>query len=283
MNKIWQTSKRQIDYSQRTLVMAILNATPDSFSDGGKFLSVDQAVKHVEKLIDEGADIIDVGGESTRPGSKRVSIPEEIDRVVPVISAISDRFDIPISIDTSKSEVAETAIQNGAEIINDVSGLKFDQNIAKVAAKYDSGLVLMHLSGSFSEMHLKLPDANILTEVTDGLYKSIHKAKEFGVSADQICLDVGIGFSKTFEQNLELIGKLGELIEAFSEFPMLIGTSRKSFIGKIMNDSPPDQRLYGTIASNAIACWNGVNIVRVHDVKQTVQALKVVEAIKGKL
>ncbi len=283
MNKYWQTSKREIDYSGKTRVMAILNVTPDSFSDGGKFYSVENALVQAEKLIEEGADILDIGGESTRPNSERVSIEVEIKRVVPIIEAISKRFDIPISIDTSKSEVAEKAFESGAEIINDISGLKFDERIAEIAAKYKTGLVLMHLRGNFEEMHRQNPVEDILSEVANGFQQSIEKAKSFGVKNEQICLDVGIGFSKTFEQNLELIAKMNKLCKEFPIFPMLFGASRKSFIGKILNEELPENRLNGTLATNVLAAWNGANIVRVHDVKATVEALKVTEAIKREL
>ena len=278
--KIWKTSQRQFDYAEKTLVMAILNVTPDSFSDGGKFADVDAALKQAEKLIAEGADILDIGGESARPNAKGVSIEEEIRRTSPVIEVIKSRFDIAISIDTSKAKVAENAVKSGAEIINDVSGLRFDERIAEVAAKHQTGLVLMHLRGTFETMHEKKESENIVREVAEGFRFSIEKAHEFGVKKEQIALDIGIGFSKTFEQNLELIAKLDKLTTEFSEFPMLVGTSRKSFLGKILSDAPSDQRLQASTASAAIAVWNGAKIVRVHDVKATVETLKTVEAIK---
>lgn len=280
MKEYWQTSKREINFSHKTLVMAILNVTPDSFSDGGKFNSIESALKQAEKIIKEGADILDIGGESTRPNSERVSAEDEINRVVPIIKAIVKRFDIPVSIDTSKSEVAEKAIESGAEIINDISGLKFDERIAVISAKYKTGLVLMHLRGSFEEMHKQEPVADIFWEVSRGFRESIKKAKSFGVKDEQICLDIGIGFSKTFEQNLELIAKMDKLCKEFSKFPMLVGNSRKSFIGKILGEDLPEKRLNGSLAANVLAVWNGANIIRVHDVKETVEALKVAEAIK---
>ncbi|MBA3631608.1 MAG: dihydropteroate synthase [Acidobacteria bacterium] len=283
MNKIWRTSKREIVYSDKTLVMAILNVTPDSFSDGGKFFSIDNALRQAEILITEGADILDIGGESTRPNSKGVSAEEEIRRVAPVIEAVAKRFDVPISIDTSKAKVAESAINAGAEIINDISGLRFDETVAPVAAKYKTGLILMHLRGEFETMHKLEPVADIFQEVSNGFHWSIKKAEGYGVKKEQIALDVGIGFSKTFEQNLELIAKLNTFCQEFSSFPILIGTSRKSFIGKILGDVSTDERLQGSLASAAIAVWNGANIVRVHDVKTTVETLKVVEAIKNQL
>ena len=260
--------------------MAILNITPDSFSDGGKFSTVEKALEQAGKFIREGATILDVGGESTRPNADKVAIDEELRRVVSVIEKISEQFDIPISIDTSKSEVAEKAVEAGAEIINDISGLRFDKKIAEVAAKYKTGLILMHSRGEFETMHKQKAVENVLREVADDLHQSIEKANEYGVENKRIAVDVGIGFSKTFEQNLELIAKLDKLCKEFKSFPMLIGTSRKSFIGKILNDAPTENRLNGTLATNVIAAWNGANIVRVHDVKETVEALKVVDAIE---
>jgi dihydropteroate synthase len=283
MRKIWQTSKRQIDYGEKTLVMAILNVTPDSFSDGGKINSIDEALRRVEKFAREGADIIDVGGESTRPNGEPVTKEEEIRRVVPVIEAIATRFDLPISIDTWKSEVAEKASEAGAEIINDISGLLFDERIARIAAKYKTGLIAMHLRGTFETMHKTAPAEDILTDVSSHFRRSIEKARSFGIRNESIALDVGIGFSKTFEQNLELIAKLGKLVKEFPEYPMLVGTSRKSFIGKITGKALPSERLNGSVSSAAIAVWNGANIVRVHDVKETFEALKVVEAIADKI
>lgn len=278
----WETSRRKLSL-EKTLVMAILNVTPDSFSDGGRFFLIDEALKQAEMLIENGADILDIGGESTRPNSARVSFEEEIHRVVPVIQAISKRFDIPISIDTSKPQVAKIAIESGAEIINDVSGLRFDEKIAEVAANYQTGLVLMHLRGTFETMHKLNPVENILSEISDGFRWSIDKAKGYNISENKIALDIGIGFSKTLEQNLELLAKLDKIVSEFSRFPMLVGTSRKSFIGKILGDVPTEERLLGSLANIAIAVWNGAKIVRVHDVRETVETLKIVEAIKKQL
>jgi dihydropteroate synthase len=282
MTKFWQTSRRKFTF-EKTLVMAILNVTPDSFFDGGEYFSLEDALRQAEKLIAEGADIIDIGGESTRPKSERVSAEEEIRRVVPAIEAITKRFDVPVSIDTSKSEVAEKCVEAGAEIINDVSGLRFDAGIAEIASKNKTGLILMHLRGDFATMHQQKPVEDILKEVSEGLRLSIEKAENFNVKKENITLDVGIGFSKTFNQNLELLAKLDKLAEEFSEFPMLVGASRKSLIGKILEEAPVNERLSGSLASAAIAVWNGANIVRAHDVKATVEALKVVEAIKKEL
>ncbi len=261
--------------------MAILNVTPDSFSDGGKFASLDAALRQAEKLINEGADILDIGGESTRPGSASVSADEETSRVVPVIEAIGKRFDTPISIDTTKSQVAQTAVEAGAEIINDISGLRFDERIATVAAEHEAGLILMHSRGEFATMHSQPPVDDIIAEVTADLRRSTSIARKHGVSQDRIAIDIGIGFGKTLAQNLELLAKLDKLVLEFDQFPILVGTSRKSFIGKLLNGAPPDQRLSGSLASIAIAVWNGAKIVRVHDVKETVDALTIISAVRS--
>ena len=260
--------------------MGILNVTPDSFSDGGRFADLDAALRRAEEMISEGAAIIDIGGESTRPGSERVPAAIEIDRVVPIIEAIGSRFDVPISIDTSKAEVAEAAVEAGAEIINDISGLRFDERIADVAARTKAGLVLMHSRGSFETMHSQPPVADILEEVSNDFRRSIAIAEERGVSRDAIVLDIGIGFGKTLEQNLELLGKLDRIADTFKAFPLLVGASRKSFIGKILDGAPPENRLSGSLAAAVIAVLNGAKIIRVHDVRQTVEALRVGVAIE---
>lgn len=262
--------------------MAILNVTPDSFSDGGAYATLDAALRRVESIINEGADIIDIGGESTRPGGVQVSADEEIARVVPVIEAITERFAIPVSIDTTKHKVAETAVTAGAEIINDISGLRFDERIAQVAANTGAGLVLMHSLGNFGSMHSQRPVDDILTEVSSGFDASIGKARSYAVRDDQIVLDIGIGFGKTLEQNLELLAKLDRLADAFNRFPILVGASRKSFIGKVLGDAPAEKRLSGSLSAAAIAVWNGAAIVRVHDVAATVDTLKFVEAVRNR-
>lgn len=261
--------------------MAILNVTPDSFSDGGKFVSPDTALKQTERFISEGADIIDIGGESTRPGSKRVSVNEEIARVIPTIEAITKRFVTPISMDTTKSEVAKAAVEAGAEIINDISGLRFDAAIAEVAAKYRTGLVLMHSRGEFETMHSQSPVENVLNVVADDFRRAVGTAQQYGVNLENIALDIGIGFGKTFEQNLELLAKLDKLVTEFEQYPMLVGTSRKSFIGKILDGAPPDERLSGSLASIVIAAWNGAKIVRVHDVRESIEAIKIAGFVKS--
>lgn len=277
--KYWQTSRRQI-ILDRPLVMGILNVTPDSFSDGGKYYSADAALQRAEAMIAEGVDILDIGGESTRPGSAAVSVVDEIARTVPAITAIAARFDIPISIDTTKSSVAKAAIDAGAEIINDISGLRFDSSIGQLAASSGVGIVLMHSRGEFASMHKQEPVDDIFAEVKSGLRRAIDTALSAGVEKDRIALDVGLGFGKTFEQNLALIAKLDNIIADLDEYPMLVGSSRKSFIGKLLDGAPTDERISGSLASAAIAVFNGASILRVHDVKETVDAVKVAVAIR---
>ena len=288
MTRTWLIKDRALTIGQRTLVMGILNVTPDSFSDGGQFLSLENAIDHGKRMRDEGADLIDVGGESTRPGSSGpVSAEEEIDRVVPVISALAKTLDLPISIDTTKSEVARAGLDAGAGIVNDVSALRFDFYIADVAARAGAGLILMHSRGTPATMHRLPPVADIMHEVTTSLSASVKMAERRGVKRESIAIDPGIGFGKSQEQNVELIDKLDQLKAAFSNLPILIGTSRKSFIGRILADeagdpAPPDQRMYGSMASIAAAVMKGADIVRVHDVRAAVETVKMIDAILGK-
>jgi dihydropteroate synthase len=281
--RIWKTSRRDLDYDERPLVMAILNVTPDSFSDGGVILNVDAAVRTAEKFIDEGADILDIGGESTRPGSTRVTLDEETRRVVPVIEAIAKRFDISVSVDTSKAGVAARAIDAGAEIVNDISGLRFDERIAEVAARTTAGLVLMHSRGEFENMHSQQPVQVIFAEVASDFRRAISVAEAHGVARESIALDIGIGFGKTAEQNLELIAKLDKLTAEFQSYPIVVGTSRKSFIGKLLNGAPITERLTGSLVTAMIAVWKGANILRVHDVKETVNSIRVITAVRDQL
>ena len=276
----WKLARHSLPYGERTLVMAVLNITPDSFSDGGEFFSLDSAVAHAEQMIVEGADLIDIGGESTRPGSAFVTEEEELQRVIPVIERLAAKSPVPISIDTTKSSVAYAAIAAGAEIVNDISGLRFDPSIADEAAKAKAGLVLMHSRGTPKTMQQLPPVDEILSEVIGELRNSILVAEERGVARDRIAIDPGIGFGKTLEQNVELIAKLNQLVIAFAEFPIMIGTSRKSFLGKLLNGAPADQRLHGTIASVVASVLNGAHIVRVHDVNAAVAAVRVADAVR---
>ena len=275
----WKTTRRRISLD-RPLVMAILNVTPDSFSDGGKFLAVDDALRHIETVAADGADMIDIGGESTRPGSSQVDAAEEIARTVPVIEAAAKRFDLPISIDTTKSEVARAALDAGAEIVNDISGLRFDETIAAVVASARAGLILMHSRGQFETMHSEPPVADIMSDVSADFRRSTGTARAHGVGDDQIALDIGIGFGKTVEQNLELLAKLDKITDEFDRYPMVVGTSRKSFIGRILGDAPPSERLGGSLATALFALSNGAKIVRVHDVRETASAIRVLRRIQ---
>jgi dihydropteroate synthase len=277
----WKLAHRSLPYGERTLVMGVLNITPDSFSDGGKFYAPERAVEHALTMIAEGADILDVGGESTRPGSASVSEAEELQRVLPIIKMLAAETSVPISVDTTKSAVARAALEAGAEIINDISALRFDPAIADEGAKAKAGLVLMHSRGTPKTMQQLPPVADILSEVIGGLRESIAIAQQRGVASESIAIDPGIGFGKTAEQNVELIAKLDQLVAQFAGFPIMIGTSRKSFIGKLLDNPPADQRLHGTIASIAASVLRGAHIVRVHDVKPAVEAVRVAEAIRG--
>ena len=265
--------------------MGILNVTPDSFSDGGQFVTVDSAVAHAEQMIAEGADIVDVGGESTRPGGEPISVEDEIKRVVPVIEALAQRTSIPISVDTTKSEVARAALEAGAVIVNDISALRFDFYVADAVARADAGLVLMHSRGTPATMHRLPPVADIIHEVAHSLRASINMAERRGVKPESIVIDPGIGFGKSLEQNLELIAKLDQLIASFPDYPLLIGTSRKSFIGRLLADesgtpAPAENRLQGSLATITAAILKGAHIVRVHDVKETIETIRVAESIR---
>lgn len=277
----WKLARRSLKYGERTLVMGVLNVTPDSFSDGGQFFAFDRAIAQAEQMIAEGADMIDVGGESTRPGSEFVSEAEESRRVIPVIERLTSSFSIPISIDTTKPAVARAALEAGAEIVNDISGLRFDPAIADEAARANAGLILMHSRGTPKDMQQLPPVKEILDEVVAGLHESVAVAVEHGVAPESIAVDPGIGFGKTAEQNVEIIASLDHLVAEFADYPMMIGTSRKSFIGKLLDNAPADQRLYGTLASVVVAVMKGAHIVRVHDVKATVDAVRVLDAIRA--
>jgi len=283
----WQIAGgRTLLIGERTLVMGVLNVTPDSFSDGGEFLSLDSALKHAAQMIAEGADIIDVGGESTRPGGAAIVSPqEELARVLPVIEQLAKRFDVPTSVDTTKALVARAALDAGAAIVNDVSALRFDVQLADEVAKSSAGLVLMHSRGTPGSMHGLPPVPDIIEEVTSSLRSSIAFAEQTGVRREAIVIDPGIGFGKSQEQNVELIAKLDQLIAAFPDFPLLIGTSRKSFLGRLLaddngNPAPSDGRLHGTMATVTAAVLKGAHIVRVHDVKAAVETIRVADKIR---
>lgn len=275
----WKLAHRSLAYGERTLVMGVLNVTPDSFSDGGRFFSFDRAIEQAERMISEDADILDIGGESTRPGSEFVSDDEELRRVIPVIERLASSTSTPLSIDTTKSTVARAALEAGAEIVNDISGLRFDPALADEAAKAKAGLILMHSRGTPKDMQQLPAVADIMSEVVSGLRQNVSVAEQRGVPRESIAIDPGIGFGKTAEQNVELIAKLDQLTREFPDLPLMIGTSRKSFIGKLLNDAPADERLFGTIASVVAAVLKGAHIIRVHDVKATVEAVRIADAV----
>ena len=262
---------KEFKLGERTYIMGILNVTPDSFSDGGKFNEVEAAVKRVKELIEDGADIIDVGGESTRPGFKVVDVEDEIARVVPVIKAIKENYDIPVSIDTYKAATAEAAIKAGADIINDVWGFKKDKDMAGVAAKYNMPCILMHNRED-------IPYEDLMKDVIKDLADSINLALDAGVKRENIILDPGIGFAKTFEENLFVMNNL-EVIKNLG-FPVLLGTSRKSMIGLAL-DLPVDQRVEGTVATTVMGIMKGCEFVRVHDVLENKRAAVMTDKILG--
>jgi dihydropteroate synthase len=285
----WKLKNHTLAIGKRTLVMGIINLTPDSFSEstrpdlkaGGRWFTRKRAWDQVERMIENGVDIIDVGGESTRPGASRVSELDEIRRTEKFLNVmIIMNSQVPFSIDTTKATVARIALKAGVEIVNDISGLRFDPDIANVAAEFDAGLILMHSRGTFETMHRQEPVKDIMAEVTKDWQRAIAKAEKRGVKRDKIALDPGIGFSKTQQQNIELIAKLDQLISKFPDFPMLVGTSRKSFIGQMLRGAPVNKRIHGTMATVAAAAMQGAHIVRVHDVKAAVETVRVIDEIK---
>ena len=268
---------RRLVLGERTQVMGVLNVTPDSFSDGGQFFSAKRAIRRALEMERAGADLIDVGGESTRPGSFGISAEEELRRVLPVLKGLKGRLRIPLSIDTVKAEVAEAALAAGAEMINDISGLRFDPRLAVVAQRRRVPLLLMHMRGTPATMQ-KLPFArNIWRELERGLGWSVEQALRAGVKRSQLLIDPGIGFGKSAEQNLEILRGL-ERLRKF-RLPIVIGTSRKTFIGKVLGGAPPAERLWGTAATVAASVLGGAHIVRVHDVAEMVQVVRVADSI----
>ena len=269
--------KKRFTLGKRTLLMGVLNVTPDSFSDGGLYFDKEKAVAHGMRMVEEGADFIDIGGESTRPGSKLIGLEEELRRVIPVIESLAQKVDVPISIDTYKSTVAQRAIEAGAEMINDISGLHFDPNLGQVAAKEDVPIILMHIRGTPETMQKDIHYDSIFSEILQYLRDSIQRAESAGVNPQQIIIDPGIGFGKTLEDNLLIIKNLSEFRVLGK--PILLGTSRKSFIGKILN-AEVKERLEGTLSSIAIVILNGAHIIRCHDVLQAKKAIAVADAIR---
>lgn len=264
------------EFGSRTYIMGILNLTPDSFSGDGIYKEPSRAVEEAERLIEEGADIIDIGGESTRPSAVPVSIEEEIERVIPVIEKLAKKITVPISIDTQKSEVAVRALDKGASIINDISGLSADDNMLKIASQYNATVIIMHIKGTPQTMQQNPSYTDILAEITERLSYLINKAEQNGIRQENILIDPGIGFGKTNEHNLEILANLSHF--KILGKPILVGPSRKSFIGNLLGVGPKN-RIFGTAASVAIAIKNGADIIRVHDVKEMKDVAKITDAI----
>jgi len=261
---------------RKPLVMGIVNVTPDSFFDGGKYYSPEAAIRHGLRMAEEGADIIDIGGESTKPFSKPVSIDEELQRIIPVIEGIRAQSNIPISIDTYRSKVAEEACKRGAHIVNDISGLTFDEKMVNVVCEFGTSLIIMHIKGRPDNMQENPFYDDVVSEIKAYFKERMDFATNHGVREENIILDPGIGFGKRVEDNLKIIKHISDFKELGR--PILIGTSMKSFIGKI-TDSPLHERTEGTIASIAICVWNGADIVRVHDVRGAKKAIQLVDAV----
>src|SRR5215467_12618143 len=274
---------RTLVLGERTLVMGVLNVTPDSFSDGGKFLDTDRAIEHALTMESAGADLLDIGGESTRPGSLAISAKEELARVLPVLQGLRGVLKIPVSIDTQKLEVAEAALNAGAEIINDISVLKNDPHIAELAASHRVPLILMHMRGEPRTMQKGGFARDVIEDVMQGLRKCVSVARRAGVAKSQIVLDPGVGFGKSFAQNYELLEKLPLLAKL--GFPLLVGTSRKGFLGATLARDgkavPPEERIWGTAATVTASILNGAHIVRVHDVAEMVQVARVADCLSN--
>ncbi|WP_026693198.1 dihydropteroate synthase [Peribacillus kribbensis] len=261
-----------LDYSQKTIIMGILNVTPDSFSDGGRFYAIDQALYHARDMIRDGADIIDIGGESTRPGYERITDEEELERVIPVVEALSSEFDVPLSIDTYKAKVARGAIKAGAHIINDIWGGKADPDMAAAAAESGAPIILMHNRHNRDYAHF-------IRDAINDLYESIHIMKKAGVTDDKIILDPGIGFAKDFHLNLKMMSELDKIV--MLGYPVLLGTSRKGFIGQVL-DLPAQERMEGTGATVCYGIQKGCQLIRIHDVKEMARMARMMDALMQK-
>ncbi len=264
-------------WGQRTYLMGILNITPDSFSDGGQFNTMQSAIAQAQYMIDNGVDIIDIGGQSTRPGAEQISFTEEFQRVIPIIKAIRQQFSIPVSIDTTRAKIAQEAIAVGADIINDISGGTFDEEMLTVAGRLDVPIILMHMRGNPQTMQQMTDYQDLVPDITDFLSHQIQKAIACGVDSSKIIIDPGIGFAKTPEQNIELLRRLSEFKAL--KVPILIGTSRKIFIGKIINQKDPQKRVWGTAATCCSAIMSGADILRIHDVAEIYDVSRVADAI----
>ncbi len=274
---LWKVGGRIVDLSRHGMIMGVLNVTPDSFSDGDEFFSIDKAVARGLEIAAEGAQIVDVGGESTRPGAEAIGLEEELRRVVPVIEKLREKIEILISIDTSKSEVAKAALDAGASIINDVTGGRGDEKMLPLAAKQNAAFIIMHMQGNPRTMQVAPHYVDLVSEVADFFLQQHARALECGIDPMAIAFDPGIGFGKTLEHNLELIGKLGAL--RVQERPLVVGVSRKAFLGKLVGSSDMSDRVAPTVALTSLLRSRGANVIRVHDVKENVDAFRVTEAV----
>lgn len=289
MKEVWRNFKKQrwtipcprhpLIIEKRALIMGILNITPDSFYDGGRFLEVERALSRAEEMVEEGADIIDVGGESTRPGAMPVSLEEEAGRVLPVIRELAKRISVPICVDTYKAEVARRAIEEGAEMVNDISAMRFDPEMTEVVREKKVPIVLMHMKGTPKDMQDNPYYEDVMEEIYEFLQGRVEEAVKQGIDKEQIIIDPGIGFGKRLVDNLEIIRRLEEFKGLGA--PILVGPSRKRFIGEILGGLPPEERLEGTLGVVAICALKGANIIRVHDIKEARRVVEVVSQLGG--
>ncbi|ACK66367.1 dihydropteroate synthase [Rippkaea orientalis PCC 8801] len=269
--------KYYFNWGQKTYIMGIINVTPDSFSDGGQFNTLETALTQARNLIKSGADILDIGGQSTRPGSQQIPLEEELNRVIPIIKALRQETTIPISIDTTRSSVAEAAVEAGADLINDISGGTFDPEMFPVVARLGVPIVIMHIRGTPQTMQQLTDYGDIIQDISQWLEKQLNLAMKAGIKRSHLIIDPGIGFAKTYQQNLELLRRLGEFRRLGC--PMLVGVSRKSFIGHILQENDPKQRIWGTAAACCSAIAQKADVLRVHDVAQMVDVCRVADAI----
>ncbi|HIK13764.1 MAG TPA: dihydropteroate synthase [Leptolyngbyaceae cyanobacterium M33_DOE_097] len=273
----WNIRNHSFIWGTRTYLMGVINVTPDSFSDGGQFNSVEAATRQAKQLVQAGADILDIGGQSTRPQAEDVSLSAELERVIPVIEAIRTSLDTPISVDTTKAAVARAAIAAGADIVNDISGAVYEEAMLPTVAELDVPIILMHMRGTPQTMQQMTDYGDLIGELKDFLQQRVTAAISCGIKPDKIALDPGIGFAKTYEQNLEILRRLPEL-RAIG-YPLLVGPSRKSFIGWILNQPDPKQRVWGTAAASCAAIAGGSDILRLHDIREVGEACRVADAI----
>lgn len=264
-------------WGDRTYIMGILNVTPDSFSDGGEFNALDTALQQAQEMIKQGADIIDIGGQSTRPGAKQITLAEELNRVIPIVQALRKQSDVVISVDTTRAKVAQEAIVVGADIINDISGATFDEQMLPTIAQMSVPIILMHIRGNPETMQTLTDYQDVVSEIKTFLQQRIDVALKLGIKKEHLIIDPGIGFAKKYQQNITILRNIAQFKKL--GYPILIGTSRKSFIGQILNQNEPKERLWGTTASCSYAITQGADILRVHDVQAIADVAKVTDAL----